>query len=158
MEYKFRTKTGLCVITQDKLVLTREGFAGEVAERVFGNSISRALVIYSILATIALAVGIWFIVNKSYFGGCFFSAVGVLLFWNVISSWNNSATNIIERSTVTSVSIRTPHPPFTRGYFVVHFLQDGKKRKRLIMLPGSMSGGKEEFKRALSIMQQAKWM
>ena len=156
IEYKFRTKTGICVITPDRLELTREGIIGEAAEQIFGKSVARALAIYSLLGIVALAVGIWFIVNSSYFGGGFFCVVGILLFWNVISSWNNSAANIIERSAITSVSVRTPHPPFTRGYFVVHFLHDGKKRKRLIILPGSMSGGKEEFKRALSVMQQAK--
>jgi hypothetical protein len=156
-EYRFNTKTGTCVITPEKIVLKREGVTGTVANKVFGSSISRGLIIYSVIGSIALVIGILLIIGKGYFAGGFLCAVGAVCLGSVIASRNNSAANIIERSSVQSVVAHSPHPPFTRAYFTVNFLENGKRRKRLIGLPGSMSGGKEEFRRALSIMRKAGW-
>jgi hypothetical protein len=156
-EYRFNTKTGTCVVTPEKIVLKREGVTGAVANKVYGSSINRVLIIYSVIGSIALVIGILSIIGKSYFSGGFLCAIGVACLGIVVASRNNSAANIIERSSVQSIVAHSPHPPFTRAYFTVHFLENGKKRKRLIGLPGSMSGGKEEFRRALSIMRETGW-
>lgn len=156
-EYRFNTKTGTCVVTPEKIVLKREGITGAVANRVYGNSINRGLIIYGVIGGIALLIGILAIIGRNYLTGGFSCAVGVAFLGIVVASRNNSAANIIERSSVQSVVAHSPHPPFTRAYFTVHFLENGKKRKRLIGLPGSMSGGKEVFRRALSIMRETGW-
>ena len=156
-EHRFRTKTGVCILTSDKLVLEREGASGQVAEVVCGNQIRRALVIYIGLGALAIAIGVWALVNVRFIEGFFLCVIGLVCIGNVIVSRNNSATNMIERSTVQRVVAKSPHPPFTRGVFVVHFVENGQKRKRMIMLPGSLSSGKKEFKRALSAMQETGW-
>jgi hypothetical protein len=156
-EYRFNTKTGTCVLTSERIVLSREGVSGVLAKQVYGDSINRALIIYSAIGVISLVIAVLLIINKRYFEGVFACIVGGFFLWNVFSSRNNSAKNIIEKHTVQSLEVHPPHPPFTRGYFKVYFLDDGKRRRRLIMLPGSMSGGKEEFKKALSCMRQAGW-
>jgi hypothetical protein len=120
---------------------------------MYGKSVRRGLAIYSIVGTIALVYGIWQLINQRLISGVFSCIVGAYLFWNVIASWNNSAANLIERSAVQSVDVKPPHPPFTSGYFTVHFVHKGKKRKRLVMLPG----GSEEYTKALAAMQEAGW-
>ena len=77
------------------------------------------------------------------------------LVWDVVSSRNNSATPVIERSNILSVSAHSPRPPLTRGYFKVQFTDNGKERRRLIMLPGILSNGKQEYVHALEIMKQS---
>jgi chloramphenicol 3-O-phosphotransferase len=156
-EYTFRTKTGICILTHEKLVLKREGTRGKIAQLVYGNSIRRALAVYVGIGTAAMAIGVWAFVNVRFIEGFFFFTLGVICIVNVIVSRNNSTTNTIEHSTVQRVVVKLPHPPFTRGVLVVHFMDNGQKRKRMIALPGSMSDGKEEFKRALLVMRETGW-
>lgn len=153
-DYSFRTKTGTCIITAEQIILTRQGVRGELAERVYGNSIPRALTLSTGLGAMMLALGIWSLIDRSYIFGGFFCIVGAFILRSVVISRNNSAANIIERSVIRSVDAHPPHAPFTRGYFVVHFVEAGKKRDRVIMMPGSMSGGNEEYRRAISIMRE----
>jgi hypothetical protein len=157
-EYTFRTKTGTCMISPERLVLTRDGTTGKVAQFLYGRSIHRGLIIYGIIGTAVLIFGIWQIIEENYISGVFFLLIGIYLFWNVIASWNNSGLNQIERSTVQSIDIQPPKPPLTRGYFTINFTHNGKKRKRLVMLPGSLSGGEEEYKKALSAMKETGWL
>lgn len=157
-EYTFRTKTGICAVSPEKLILTREVTTGKVARILFGKSIRLGLIVYGFIGAIALVFGIWQIIGRHYLGGVFLLLVGIYLYWNVIASWNNSSLNQIERSAVESIDIKPPKPPVTRGYFTINFRHNGKMRKRLIMLPGSMSGGDEEYKKALSVMKETGWL
>jgi hypothetical protein len=157
MEYKFRTKLGTGTITPERIFLDRDGVAGTFANKVYGSSIIRLLVIYSILSIVLISVGIWRIIESDNVLGSFFCVLGIILLWNVIASKNNSATNVIKRSEVQSIVVHNPHPPFTRGYLTIHFIRDGKKQKRLIMFPGIMSGGEQEFQRALELIKETGW-
>lgn len=157
-EYTFRTKSGVCVVSPDKLTLTREGEAGKAANFLYGKSVRRGLIIYEIIGILALFLGVWQIINQSYILGVILLLLGIYFFWNVIASWNNSGTNMIERSALQSIDIKPPKPPMTRGYFSVNFSYKGKKRRRLIMLPGSMSGGDEEYPKALAALKETGWL
>ena len=156
-EYRFRTKTGNCVVTPEKLEITREDMVGGASEAVFGTSIIRALFVYGLLGFIVLLIGVIFLFKGSYFSGILLSVIGLIFFLNVFRSLNNSATNIIERSEVRLIKFHSPHPPFTRGYLEILFVRDGKTRKRLLFLPGSLSEGNKEYKKALTVMQESGW-
>jgi hypothetical protein len=157
-EYTFRTKTGVCKLSAERLVLTREAKTGKVMRILYGRSIHRGLILYGVFGTIFLLLGVWQIIEEQYISGMLFVLIGIYLFWNVIASWNNSSLNQIERSTVQSVEIQPPKPPLTRGYFKINFTHNGKKRKRLVMMPGVMSGGDEEYQKALSMMKETGWL
>jgi len=155
-ENTFRTKTGICTITPDQIILSREGVRGKVAEAITGNSsIKRILMIYALIGICALAFGISLFLKNDLVTGSLCSLVGIFFLWGVIASRNNSALPIIERSTIREVRATPPHPPATRGYFTVLFTCKGKTRKRLIMLPGSMNNGQKEYERASSVLEQA---
>lgn len=47
IEKKFKTKTGYCHVLSDKIVLTRDGVIGNIAEITVGKGITRILLIYS---------------------------------------------------------------------------------------------------------------
>ena len=144
-------------MTAERITLKREGVIGHVAQRIYGNSINRVLFVQAFIGIVALGYGIWSIVGKNYFAGSFFSLIGAFYLRSVILSRNNSAANIIERSSAQLVEAHTQRPPFTRAYFLIHFIENGEKRKRMIMLPGSLSGGNEEYKKAIAIMQEMGW-
>jgi hypothetical protein len=152
-EHTFRTKTGSCVITPDKILLTRENVRGAMSQHIFGNSIGRALLIYGLFGLSALALGVWSFTNRNYSEATILCLIGTLLLYSVVASRNNSAAPAIDRSAIHSINAHSPHPPATRGYFTVIFEENGKIRKRLILLPGSLENGREEYARAESIMR-----
>jgi hypothetical protein len=155
MEHEFATKTGTCIITPAQIVLERQGIAGGVAIRIYGRSITRTLLMYGVIGVIAVAMGAWSLATGSQFFGIAICLIGVYFLWNIFVSRSNSAVPIIDRSTIVSVEAHPPRPLLTRGYFVVRFVDNGKMCRRLIMLPGSRGGGKEEYRRALLIMEQS---
>jgi hypothetical protein len=154
-EYRFRTKTGTCTVTPERIILKREGVCGAVAETAYKTSIGRALTIYGVIGTVALLCGIWSLINRDFVAGGFQCAIGIFFIWNIVVSRNNSFAPVIDRSAIRKIVAHPPHPPVTRGYFAVLFEEDGRIRKRLIMIPGSMQGGKPEYERALTAMREA---
>ena len=154
-EHTFRTKTGTCTITPKQIILTHAGARGRMAEIIFGNSMIQGLIISGLIAIIFIAGGILFLVNANYLTGTVLSIFGIIFIWNIIASRNNSAALVIERPAIHHVTAHTPRPPLTRGYFAVYFDEQGKQKKRLIMLPGSFSDGRKEYQKAIKIMQES---
>ena len=154
-EYKFRTKTGVCTITPQQVILDRQGARGEVAKTVFGNGIHRALAIYAVLGIFLLIFGVSMLAQGDEISSAIYILLGLMFLWNVFTSRSNSSASVIERSAIQSVDAHPPRPPFTRGYFSVWFMENGSKRRRLIILPGSLSSGNEEYRKALAILQEA---
>jgi hypothetical protein len=152
-ENVFKTKTGFCHILPDKIILTREGAVGSVAS-VTSKSITRLLVTYGLLS-----VGTFYFSYDAYEDGnfleaTFFGLLGSWLAYGILISLNNSATPIIERSKIRKVSFKSALVGVTRARFEVLFEdENGKEKKRLIMLPGSLSNGKAETEKALEIMK-----
>jgi hypothetical protein len=147
-EKVFKTKTGFCHILPDKIILTRDGIIGNVAKKTIGNNISRMLLIYS-----GLSVFLFYTAFKDYQNGetavsIIFGIIGIYLVYGIIISLNNSATPIVERDKIKNVRLKKAIPGLTRSRFEVLFEDDNNKiKKRLIMLPGSMTDGKNETKK-----------
>lgn len=155
--HQFRTKTGTCTITSESIILTREGPRGAAAQALHGRggSINRTLILYSLIGLGAVGFGFRSLMAGDTFGGVLLLAMGLYFLVNVIASRNNSAAPVIERSAIRSVTAHPPRPPATRGYFTVLFDEGGKTRKRLIILPGLVEGGGEEYKKAEAMMKIA---
>ncbi|TRW23260.1 phosphoribosylaminoimidazolesuccinocarboxamide synthase [Flavobacterium zepuense] len=156
MEEKvFRTKTGYCHILPDKIVLTRDGVVGDLSKIAVGNSIVRILFIYGTLAAYFLyraynefAVGqnVW---------AFLYLAMAVFLLFAVLRSKDNSGTPVIERSAIKEVVLKKAVKGVTRGYFEVYFSdKNNKLKKRLIMLPGSLTDGDNETEKAVRMMRK----
>ena len=153
-EQTFKTKTGFCHILTDKIVLTRDGIVGNVAELTNGKSIYRTLAIYGVFAIFMLYYAYQSFVNQEWFWTIMFGGIGIYLIYNVIKSSNYSATPIIERNKIKNVEFKPAKKFLTRSYFKVDFEQiDGKIKSRLIMLPGSMNNGTDETEKAIEIMK-----
>ena len=154
-ENSFKTKTGFCHIRPDKIVLTRDRIVGNVAKVTVGNTISRILIIYGVIA-----IGLLYFGFKEYQNGqtlepIFFGLIALYLIYGIVDSLNNSATPIIERQKIRNVTLKKAIKGLTRSRFEV-MLEDenGKLKKRLIMLSGSMSNGQNETKKAIKIMKE----
>ena len=154
-EHIFRTKTGACMITRERILLTREGARGAAADRIYGNSMGRTRLIYGSLGLASLAFGVWSLVNGETIAGVFLCVFGIVFLRNIAASRNISVAPIIDLSAIRTVEAHPPRPPATRGYFVVWFEKNGKERKRLIALPGIMENGQDEYARAEAAMRDA---
>ena len=156
-EKTFRTKTGYCHILPDKIVLTRDGIVGNVSKLTVGNSITGILIIYA-----CLSLGLLYFAYDSYKNGQTVESIllGLLsFFWiyGIISSVNNSATPVIERNRITEVKLKKAFAGVTRSRLEVMFEDDnGKIKRRIIMLTGSLTGGQNETEKAIRIMNEEK--
>ncbi|MCZ8286111.1 MAG: phosphoribosylaminoimidazolesuccinocarboxamide synthase [Bacteroidia bacterium] len=158
-EKTFRTKTGYCHILPDKVVLSRDGIPGNTAKVIVGNTIYRILFIYSMILCV-LIYGMYDLYQKEHFFlVSLYGLISLFLLYGVISSLNNSTAPVIDRNKIRNILFRKGIPGLTRSRFEIKFEDEfGKIKKRLIMLPGSMSDGPDETKKALKIMTEEKLM
>lgn len=156
-EKKFKTKTGFCHIFPDKIVLTRDGIIGNVSTVTEGNNISRILIVYG-----GLSIGLFYFAFDKYRNGqiarpILFGLLGIYLVYVIVNSINNSTTLIIDRQKIKEVNLKKAIAGLTRSRFEVLFEDEqGKIKKRLIMLPGSLTDGQSETEKAIKIMTDEK--
>ena len=156
-EKTFRTKTGFCHILPDKIILTRDGVIGNVANATLGNNIKRILTIYAMLVVALLYFAFYSYQRGQVIQPILFGLISLYLIYGILGSLNNSTTPIIDRNKVKEVKLKKAIPGLTRSRFEVLFEDiNGKVKKRMIMLPGSMSGGQNETKKAIQIMSKEK--
>ena len=153
----FRTKTGYCHILEDKIVLTKDAEPGDISSLSIKNTILSVLIFYGILAIGLIAVIIKAILTKEYGIAIFFSVIPILLIYSIIASLNNSTTPIIERKSIQKVFFKKGTFGISRTRFEVYFLDEkGKTKCRLIMLPGSLTGGLSETDLAYNLFTEEK--
>ncbi len=147
----FRTKTGLCYVLPDKIVLLKAE-AEALPNNTMGRNIKSLLMGYSIVAG-----GIFYMAYRSWSKGAWPIAVFFILFgiWvtiGIVRSLNHSATPMIDRQKIKQVRFAKGVLGITRSHFVVYFEENGQTKKRIIILPGSLDGGAKTAKKALAIM------
>jgi hypothetical protein len=156
MEKIFRTKTGFCHVTEDQIILTRDGAIGNAAKVIVGNNISRILITYGIISIVLI-----YLAYDSYLKGdtpitIMFGLFVLYLIYGIVKSLNNSATPIIDRKDIRTTKFIKGISGLSRSRFEIEFTEGAKIRKRLILLPGSMAGGADETDKAVEIMREEK--
>ena len=152
----FKTKTGVCTVTPEYIVLTREGLRGQSAEALMGRgSLGKRLLLYALLGFALSAIGIYALTENRFGDAVIPLAGGLFLIVQAYRSRNNSATPVIPRADIRAITATSPKPPATRGYFTVQFDDNGRARDRLIILPGVLEGGSAEFDTAKQVLHDA---
>jgi hypothetical protein len=150
----FKTKTGFCHILPEKIVLTRDGIIGDISKIVVGNGMSKTLIINSGFSIFTLYNAFTSFQDNQYGSTLLFSVLAIFLIYSIIKSLNNSATPIIERNKIKDAKFINGKSGLTRARFEIMFQdENGKLKKRLIMLPGSLSDGQNETEKAVEIMR-----
>ncbi|MDR7208592.1 phosphoribosylaminoimidazolesuccinocarboxamide synthase [Flavobacterium piscis] len=150
----FKTKTGFCHILPEKIVLTRDGIIGNISKTIVGNGMSKILIIYSAVALFMFYNAFTYFQNNQNGSAVLFSFLGVFLIYGIIKSLNNSATPIIERNKIKDAQFINGKSGLTHTRFEIMFEdENGKLKKRLIMLPGSLNDGQNETEKAVEIMR-----
>jgi len=156
MEKVFKTKTGFCHVTENQIILTRDGIIGSVAKVTVGNNISRILIIYGLIS-----LGLIYFAYDSYSKGdtfmtVLFGLIGLYLIYGIAKSLNNSATPIIDRKDIKTTKFIAGTSGLSRSRFEIEFNEGGKTKKRLILLPDSLSDRQNEVEKAVEIMRDEK--
>jgi len=149
----FRTKTGTCCILPDRILIRREGVSGFLANMISGNSVIRTLFVNSIISLSLVCLAGYLVVNGQISIAILPFVIALFLLYGTIKSRDFSAIPEIPRDAIETIEAHEPRPGATRGYFLVHFRLGESVKKRIIILPGSMSGGSTEFKRALDLLR-----
>ena len=153
----FRTKTGYCHILADRILLTRDGIAGNIAKLTVGNKISRILIIYGLISIFLFYFAFEYFKEDKFASMVFNIILGLFLLYNIKKSLNYSAASIIARDRIKEVKFMNAKFGATRSAFEIVFEDNnGKLKKRLILLPGSLNNGSAETEKALAIMKSEK--
>lgn len=154
-EKVFKTKTGFCHILPDKIILTRDGIIGNASKVFVGNGIHKLLIIYSLISISLLYFAYLDFQKGKNISTLFFSAFALFLIYGIVTSVNNSATPVIERQKIKEIILKKAILGLTRSRFEVFFEDEkGKIKKRIIMLPGSLTDGQNETENAIKIMME----
>lgn len=149
----FRTKTGFCQVSPDKIILINEGIRGKLSDLIYGKDNFRILLFYGITSMVLLGLFAIYINLGNFFLSLVALVLGVLIASKMLKYYNTSAEPILERSQIEKVVFFSRIPVLRRAHFVVHFTaRNGKKMKRLILLPGALRKGVDEAAKALDIM------
>ena len=149
----FRTKTGFCQVSSDKMVLINEGIRGQLADMVYGESNFRILLFYGLISTVLLGLFAVYINTGKVLLALMALIPGLIVATKMTKYYKTSAEPIIERSQIEKVDFYSSVPILRRAHFVVHFTtRKGQKMKRLILLPGFFRNMNDEANEALEIM------
>ncbi len=148
----FRTKTGRCIVSADRIVIRRERIRGQFSNLILGQSIWRIRIIYGVMSLLTLVVAAFYWKDGNVLATILFGALGAFIAVSVLRSRKYSAASEIATDCIECID---PHPPrtgVTRAYFIVHFCEHGADQKRIIMLPSSVDD--REFQDAIRIFQK----
>jgi len=150
----FRTKTGYCHVMLDKILLSANSNPLTVFQAPASVNVMKRLVMYGLLSLCLIYQCYVSFRNNDNFFAFLFGGFGLFLFYGIITSINNSSAPVIERKDIEKVQFTKAIPWLRRSYFSIFFNENGKIKKRIIMMPGSLTGGAEETIKALEIMKR----
>lgn len=154
----FRTKTGVCRVSPDKLVLERTGVRGQAAQTLHGDSKTRTWLVYLVIVAV-MAHTAWSALRAG--DTALASVWAALAGWIVVSlarTRDFSMVNELSRTRMERVEFVRGIAGLTRDRVVVHFRDDaGKQARRFIIMPGALQQGRGELERARAALQNQGW-
>jgi hypothetical protein len=151
----FETKKGFCHVFDDRIVLTNDGDCNRVDPNPRQQERSMFVYLYAFMALYLLFQAVENLQMARYFGGVTRILIVVALIAVVVKSINTTGVPLILRKDIVSVVFSPARQNMTRAYFTVLYKNNnGAVKRRLIMLPGSLSGGADATEKALAIMTE----
>lgn len=153
----FRTKSGYCHVLPDKIVLNHDPVYQGTGKTPRNNAMPVILVVYGIFLAFLLYKGSQAYIEHRTGTLIWCTIFAMFIAWVLVRSRQNSTTGVIERESITLIKFKKAAPGLTRSYFEIYFKDDkGRLKRRLLLLPGSLSGGKTGTEEALRVMQEEK--
>lgn len=148
----FTTKRGFCHVFEDRIVLTNDGNYNKVASNPKQQERNMFVYLYAFMAVYFLFQAVEGYQESKSFALARMMLVLVLAVV-VVKSFNTTGIPLILRSDIISVVYSPAKKHMTRPYFTIHYKNNkGAVKRRLIMLPGSLSGGNAATEKAVDAM------
>ena len=112
------------------------------------------MIIQGVLIGVIIYLGFIEYKRENYVSIGFYGVIALILSYGFITSLKNSGTPVIDKKQFKEVKFIKGASGATRDRFEVFFEnEEGKIKKRLIILPGSLSKGDKEAEKALSLFK-----
>lgn len=155
--HTFRTKRGYCHVLPDKIFLsgTEDDMPSSIPPPRGENALIRAVPIYLLILGCYIALSLQdnrFELPEIVFASLF----GVFVGYRIVTNWNTSVRNIIDRSTIERVVFKEGIRYVTVSRFEVYFRHgNGTLKKRIITFPGELTPDPEQKKKGIRIFTEA---
>jgi hypothetical protein len=149
---QFRSKGGICTITSDEISFSNEAVKGASAKSP--ASASRGSPLFLVFGSLVFGYGIYLFLQGDTMLAAIIMLVGLAFPWLALRGRQSSDMPIIKRKKIRQVQVHSPLPPLTRGYFTIHFEEEGALHQQRIIMPGSFSSGGKEFEHAVQVMRE----
>ncbi|MDI1232750.1 MAG: hypothetical protein PSX81_00555 [bacterium] len=149
----FRMKKGFCHLLSDRIVFsTRATVAGITNDNAHSNLI-RFRIVYLLLSLVYFYMSYSSYMDQKYFFTAFFAIFLLLNMTAIIQSWKYTAVNVIDKTSIVSIQFFRGINYLTRSRFNVTYTDEkGQVKQRLILMPGSLTGGAQATDKALELM------
>ncbi len=149
----FRMKKGFCHLMSDRIVFsTRGNIEGVTNENASANRSTTRLFLLLVSALYFYMCYSSFRDGKYYFTA-FFTVFFVLNLISIIQSFKYTLINIIAKSSIKGIKFTKGIQYLTRSRFDITYTDEqGQEKHRLILLPGSLTGGPQATDKALELM------
>lgn len=139
------------MVSDQGITLTQTGWRGRLAHTLYGESIARAYALYGLWTLAMLAWGVRGLLQGDLLSAGF--VVGAALLARTM--W--TGRDLVGALHLPGARIRgvVAHPPsgLKRGHFEVLLDWDGKPKRRLVMMPSTLSPG--DFEAAHNVLREA---
>jgi hypothetical protein len=149
---RFHTKTGECVVSQERVLLTRFGWRGTLAQMLFfGGSAARP---YAALLAFFLMMLLRCVLLGQLMVAAFYTSAIAVLCVVLVRSRDVSAASEIPVGSIRRIQGVPPVAGVVRGHFIIHFDDRGSLMRRYVILPGVVEGGGAEYAHASAVLSR----
>jgi len=149
----FRMKKGFCHLMPDRIVFTtRANIEGVTNENASANRSTTRMFLLLVSALYFYMCYSSFRDEKYPFTA-FFTVFFILNLISIIQSFKYTLVNVIAKSSIKEIKFTKGVPYLTRSRFDITYTDEqGQEKHRLILLPGSLTGGPQATDKALELM------
>lgn len=151
----FRTTTGFCHLFPDQIVFSKQKQSVDFSQLKSDNRVYQNVIIYVILVGLCAYWAFRSYEQHLMIRFYLLCSIGGILLLSILRLFSYSDTAVILRKQITGVQFRKAVPFVNYAQFTVFFTDEkGRRKKRLILLPGKLND-QSETQTAVEKMEQA---
>ena len=149
----FRMKKGFCHLLPDRIVFSTNAKAeGITNENAVSTRITTRFFLI-LLSALYFYMSYSSLRDEKYPFTAFFTVFFILNLISIMQSFKYTLVNVIAKSSIQSIKFTKGIQYLTRSRFDITYTDElGKEKQRLILLPGSLTGGPQATDKALELM------
>jgi len=151
-EDSFHTRTGICIITAEHIML-KDGKGRALRTRDFRGVFP--YIMYGLSSVMCSVYGVLSIIYGNVMPGVLYVLMGLFPASIVITGLRQTSFSpVIERSSILDVEAHPPGPSGSRGYITVTFRKGDTLQRQLLALPDGTKPGGGEYEHAVAVLRR----